>query len=109
MRLRRLQIKDDGNKWYDDAYAYEDNDRQVIFRYSVLTWNRIGKRYSDQLKEAGTSLEEIETIIFSGDNLRWLPIEVIKSDQAEAYLETLDEACAIPKPGKVSIAKTVAA
>ena len=39
---------------------------------------------------------------------RWLDVEIIEED-VEAYLEALDEACYIPKPRKVSLAKAVAA
>jgi len=41
MKLRRLQRQDEDDRWYDDAYAYEDNEGQVIFRYN-LTWDRVG-------------------------------------------------------------------
>ncbi len=109
MRLRKLQRLDEDKVWFDDAYAYENNEGKTIFRYSILTWGRVGARYSNQVRDSNTQLETIETVIPEGDQMRWLPIEVIQPDQSEAYLETLNQACAIPKPGKVSIAKAVAA
>jgi hypothetical protein len=39
--------------------------------------------------------------------MRWLSIEVIEDDQVEAFLEELNEACAIPKPRPISMAETV--
>jgi hypothetical protein len=99
MRVRRLQRRLDG-VWYDDAYAYEDGNGQVVFRYN-LTWERIGSHMNRLLRDADASLENIETIISSGEDLRWTPIESIHPDQAAAYFAALDQACAIPKPQPV--------
>jgi len=107
MRLRRLQFIEDG-QWYEDAYAYEDEAGNTVFRYSTLTWGRVGARYNKKVKEAGVSLENVHTVIPCGDKMRWLDVEIIEED-VEAYLEALDEACYIPKPRKVSLAKAVAA
>lgn len=101
MRLRRLKFKDDDGQWYDDAYAFENNAGQVIFRYN-LTWEQVGSIYNGKLQETGVSLEEIETVIMSGDEWRWLPIEVVAEEEAASFLETLDEACAIPKPRSIA-------
>ncbi len=109
MKVRRLQRKDENKEWYDDAYVYENEQGQVIFRCS-LTWETVGRRYSKEFKKPGVSIEDAEAVLsLDGQGMRWLPIEVIEPDQTEAYLEALDEACAIPKPRKVSIAKAVAA
>ena len=109
MRVRILQARDDDGQWYEEAYAYEDNTGQVIFVYNLL-WERVGSYYNGKLKETGTSLEEIETTIEpNNDDLRWMPIEVIDKDQVEAYLEELNEACVIPKPRPISIAKAFSA
>lgn len=108
MKLRRLQRQDKNDQWYDDAYVYEDNEGQVIFRYN-LTWDRVGSTYNGKLRETGVSLEEVETVLRPGDRFRWLPIEVIEEDQVEAFLEELNEACAIPKPRPISVTETLAA
>jgi hypothetical protein len=105
MKLRRLQRQDKQDRWYDDAYAFEDSEGQVIFRYN-LTWDRVGSIYNGKLQESGVSLAEIETVLQPGDRFRWLPLEVIEEDEVETFLEALDEACAIPKPR--SIAKALA-
>ena len=108
MRLRRLQRQDKNDKWYHDAYAFETSESQVVFRYN-LTWDRVGSTYNGKLQKSGVSLEEIETVLQPGDRFRWLSIEVIDDDQVETFLEELDEACAIPKPRPVSIAKALSA
>lgn len=101
MRLRRLQFKDDDGQWVDDAYAFENNAGQVIFRYN-LTWEQVGSIYNGKLQETGVSLEEIETVIMPGDEWRWLPIEVVAEEEAASFLEALDEVCAIPKPRSIA-------
>lgn len=73
----------------------------MIFRYN-LTWEQVGSIYNGKLEETGVSLEEIETVIMSGDEWRWLPIEVVAEEEAASFLETLDEACAIPKPRSIA-------
>lgn len=84
MRWRQLQRQGDEGQWFDDAYAFEDSAGQVIFRYN-LTWGRVGARCNGKIREAGISLEEIETIIPSGKGLRWLPVQVIADEAAEAF------------------------
>ncbi|GIK36941.1 MAG: hypothetical protein BroJett011_07740 [Chloroflexota bacterium] len=101
MRIRRLLRRDEGEPWYDDAYAFEDSSGKVIFRYN-LTWERIGSKYNGKIRETGLSLEEIDTLILPSESLRWLPIEVIAEENAETFLEILDEACAIPKPRSIA-------
>ncbi len=101
MKLRILQAQDENDEWYDDAYAYEDSHGQVIFCYN-LTWERMGSNCNAKLRERGTLLEEVETVIETGDRLRWLPIEVIAEEEVESYLEVLNERCAIPKPRSIA-------
>jgi hypothetical protein len=105
MRLRRLQRKDEEG-WYDDAYAFEDDADEVIFRYN-LTWERIGSRYNGKLRESRVSLAEIETVIEPNEGLRWLPIEVIAEEEVESFLAALDETCAIPKPRPIALTLTI--
>ena len=108
MRVRRLQRTDEDGQWYDDAYAVEDNTGQVIFHYN-LTWERVGSNCNAKLRETGVSLEEIETVIPSGEEWRWLPIEMVAEEEAEAILEALDDACDIPKPRPIKIVYPLAA
>ncbi len=75
MRLRKLQRLDEDNVWFDDAYAYENNEDKTVFRYSILTWGRVGARYSNEVRDDNTRLDAIETVIPEGDEMRWLPIE----------------------------------
>ena len=107
MKIRRLQRKDEHDQWYDDAYVYEDEDGQVIFHCN-LTWESVGRRYYRAFKESGVPIEEIETVLsLDGQTMRWLEIEVIAADQVELFLEKLDEACAIPRPRSVTMAKAL--
>lgn len=99
MRLRRLQYKG-GESWYDDAYAYENEQGQVILRYN-LTWERIGSHFNGKFRAQQTPLEEVETVILPGEALRWLAIEEIADEEAEAFLEKLDAVCGIPKPRSI--------
>jgi hypothetical protein len=101
MRLSKLQRLNEEGVWFDDGYAFENSEGQVIFRYN-LAWGRVGATCNVKMREAGTQLEEIETIIPPGDGLRWLPIEVIAEEEVESFLEALDEACAIPKPRSIA-------
>jgi hypothetical protein len=64
----------------------------VITRWSGRGF---GVRHNRTLKAQGTPLEEIETVIFTGDRLRWLEVEVIEGD-LESIKARLDEACQIP-------------
>jgi hypothetical protein len=101
MKLRKLQRLDEDGVWFGDAYAFENSEGQVVFQYN-LAWGRVGAACNVKLRESGVSLEEIETVISSGDELRWLPVEVIEEEEVEAFLAALDEACAIPKPRSIA-------
>lgn len=46
--------------------------------------------------------KEAELSIPPGEELRWLPIEVVAEEQIESFLAALDEACAIPKPRSIA-------
>lgn len=108
MRVRRLQQRLDDEQWEDHGYAYEREDGRASFRYNTLVWGRIGADYNVKLKKNGTNLEAVHTVIPTGDQLRWLDIEEIDGDP-EDIKAALDEACKIPRPQKVSIAKPVSA
>ena len=111
MKIRRLQRKDEHNQWYDDAYIYEDKDGRLIFKCN-LTWESVGRRYYKEFKESDLPIEEVETILaLDGQSICWLPLEVIAAEQVEAYLEELDDRCAIPKPRSVrdKVNKSIAA
>jgi hypothetical protein len=101
MRVRVIQAKDEDGQWYDDAYAFERSDGQVVFRYN-LAWENIGSYYNGRLQETGISLDEVDTVINPGNEMRWLPVEEIVDEQIKSYLEALDERCAIPKPGPIA-------
>ena len=110
MRLRRLQYKNDKAQWRDEAYAIEKEDGQVVLRYSVLTWGRVGATYNSRLKESKVTLENVDTVVEpDNDVLKWQPIEIVEDSEAEAYVEALNEACYIPDPRKLKKAKTVVA
>lgn len=100
MRVRILQAKDDDNTWYDDAYAFEDSAGQVVFEYN-LTWEKIGSYYNGKLRESGVSLDQIEMVIDPGERMQWLPVQTVADEEAEVFLEALNEACAIPKPRSI--------
>ena len=103
MKIRRLQsLADDNQHWLDEAYAYEKPDRTVRFRYNPMVWEGIGPRHNRTLKAQSTPLEQIETVILTGERLRWLDIEEIEGD-SEAIKAALDEACHIPRPISVPI------
>ena len=109
MRVRRLQSLDDDNtQWLDEAYAYEQSDGKVRFRYNPMVWEGIGARHNRTLKAQGTLLETIETVIPTGPRLRWLDIEAIEGEP-EAIKAALDEACKIPRPQRISVTKPEAA
>ncbi len=105
MRLRKLQRLNEEGVWFDDGYVFENSEGQVIFRYN-LAWGRVGAACNVKIREAGTQLEEIETVIPPGDGLRWLPIEVIAEEEVEPFLEALDETCDIPRPRSIAHALT---
>jgi len=96
MRVRILQRKFD-DEWLDDAYVYEDEDKNLVFHYN-LTWESMGSKYAGKIKEAKVTLEKIETILPNGDSMRWLDIETIPDNKRETFLEKLDERCCIPRP-----------
>jgi hypothetical protein len=102
MRVRRLQQLIDNNEWEDHGYAYERADGTCAFSYNTLVWGRLGARYNAQLQEARTRLEEVHTVIPTGDQLRWLDIEEIEGELDEIKAR-LDEACQLPRPRPVSL------
>ncbi|MCI0528049.1 MAG: hypothetical protein L0Y56_11490 [Nitrospira sp.] len=105
MRVRRLQsLADDDQQWLDEAYVYEKPDGSVRFRYNPMVWEGIGPRHNRTLKAQGTPLEIVETVILTGDRLRWLDIEEIEGDPEEIKTR-LNEACGFPKPEPAAIAK----
>ena len=95
MRYRKLQRKFDAGEWIDEAYAYENRQGQVIFRYN-LTWGRMGSHLNQQIKDRDLSLAILETILPSSQEIRWLPIQTVADEQAESFCIILDQACAIP-------------
>jgi hypothetical protein len=101
MKIRKLQRLDENGTWFDDAYAFENDEGQVIFRYN-LAWGRVGAAHNAQLRKTKPRLEDIETIISPGDSLRWLPVEIIAKEEAVSFLTALDVACAIPKPRSIA-------
>jgi hypothetical protein len=106
MKVRRLQELNDQQQWQDHGYAYEREDGQCLFRFNTLVWGRIGAEYNARLKKAGTKLEEVQTVIPTGDHLRWLDIETIDGTPEEVKAR-LDEVCQIPKPQPLSTSKSV--
>ena len=108
MKVRRLQELNDQQQWMDHGYAFEREDGQCLFRFNTLVWGRIGAAYNAQLKKAGTRLENVHQVIPATQRLRWLEIEEIDGEP-EAIKAALDEACHIPKPQRVSVAKPTAA
>jgi len=100
MKVRRLQRKEEDGVWYDDAYAFENSEQQVTFRYN-LTLGRVGSNHNGQIKEQQILLDEIEKVIPEGDYVRWLTIEVIEEEQAQTHLDMLDQICYIPKPRSI--------
>lgn len=108
MKIRKLQQLHQGQPWEDHGYAFEREDGQCLFRFNTLVWGRIGAEYNAKLVKEGIRLEEVHTIIPTGERLRWLDIEEIDGDPEEIRV-ILDEACQIPRPQKVSVTKPVAA
>jgi len=108
MRVRILQARDEDGRWSDEAYAQEKDEGEVIFKYN-LAWDRVGSYYNGKLQESGVRLEEIETVIEpNNEALRWLPVEVVADEAAEAFLEELDKRCYIPKPRPIKIVHPMA-
>lgn len=101
MKVRRLQELNDKQQWQDHGYAFDREDGQCLFRFNTLVWGRIGAEYNAKMKKNGTKLEEVHTMIFVSERLRWLDIEKIEGDPAEIRT-ALDEACKIPRPGSIA-------
>ena len=91
MKIRKLQRLENDEGWVDDGYCYEKPNGQVVFRYNAVTWGRIGARYNVQLRDSGTPLADVHTVIPTGEYLRWLPIEEIPGE-IEELKTTLDKA-----------------
>jgi len=108
VRVRRLQQLLDDGQWEDHGYAYEREDGRASFRYNTLVWGRIGARYNVQLRESCTKLEDVHTVIPTGDQLRWLEIEEIDGEPEEIKA-ALDEVCKIPGSQRVAVVKPVVA
>ena len=109
MKVRRLQsLADDDQSWLDEAYAYEQPDGTVRFRYNPMVWEGIGVRHNRTLKAKVTLLEKIETIILTGDRLRWLDVEVIEGNPKAIEAE-LDEACKLPTARQIFEDKSLVA
>lgn len=96
MKIRKLQRLENDEGWVDDGYCYEKPNGQVVFRYNAVTWGRIGARYNVQLRDTGTKLADVHTVIPMGEYLRWLSVEEIPGE-IEALKATLDKACGFPK------------
>ena len=95
MKVRQLQRRDVDGVWYDDAYAFKNRKGPVTFRYN-LTWERAGDHVYGQIREQNIGLSEIEKVVPEGEYRRWLAIEEVEDEKAEAHLEMLDEICCIP-------------
>jgi hypothetical protein len=108
VKVRRLQQLLDDGQWEDHGYAYEREDSHASFRYNTLVWGSIGARYNVQLRESCTQLEDVHTVIPTGDQLRWLDIEEIEGEPEEIKA-ILDKACKIPRPQRISTAKPIGA
>ena len=104
MRLRKLQQLIADNEWEDHGYVYELENGRCAFRFNPLVWESTGSRLSTRLYESGAKLEEVQTVIPTGQRLRWLDIEEIEGEPAEIKAE-LDKACKIPRP--ISIVKPI--
>ena len=108
MRVRRLQQLIADSEWEDHGYVYEREEGRCAFRFNPLVWESTGSRLSARLYESGAKLEDVQRVIPTGDQLRWLDIEEIEG-QPEEIKAMLDEACKIPRPQRISIVKPVGA
>jgi len=112
MRVRRLQQLIADNEWEDHGYVYvcppgyEREEGRCAFRFNPLVWESTGSRLSARLYESGTKLEDVQQVIPTGDQLRWLDIEEIEGEPEEIKA-ILDKACKIPRPQRISLAKPV--
>ncbi len=109
MKVRKLQQLNDDQVWVDDAYAYEDDQEGVEFRYNTLTWGRVGASLNRKIQKENISLEDIETIIPPDEEVRWLPIEIISDEEINDVIAALDETCKLPKPRPILIEKVLTA
>ena len=101
MKIRKLQRLENDEAWVDDGYCYEKSNSQLVFRYNAVTWGRIGARYNVQLRDSGTPLAEVHTVIPTGEYLRWLPIEEVPGE-IEELKPILDKACDFPEVRRVA-------
>jgi hypothetical protein len=108
MRFRRLQELNEQEQWEDHGYVYELEDGRCTFRYNPLVWESTGSRLSGKLYESGTKLEDVQQIILSGDQLRWLDIEEIDG-APEDIKAALDKACKMPWLRPISMPKPIIA
>jgi len=108
MKIRRLQRLNGQQQWEDHSYVYELEDGRCAFRFNPLVWESTGSRLSARLYESGAKLEDVQQIIPATQRLRWLEIEEIEGEP-EKIKATLDEACQIPRPQRVSLTKPVVA
>ena len=106
MKIRKLQRLENNEDWVDDGYCYEKPNGRVVFRYNAVTWGRIGARYNVQLRDTGTGLADIHTVIPCGGHLRWLPVEEIPGE-IEDLKATLDRACGFPEVQPVAKSEMV--
>jgi len=63
-------------------------------------------RYNIQLRDTGTGLADVHTVIPCGEYLRWLPVEEIPGE-IEALKATLDRACGFPEVQPVAKSEMV--
>ncbi len=108
MKIRRLQRLNGQQQWEDHGYVYEREEGRCAFRFNPLVWESTGSRLSARLYESGTQLEDVQQIIPTGDQLRWLDIEEIEGEPEEIKA-MLDKACKIPRPQRISIVKPAGA
>ena len=104
VKFRRLQVCDKRGRWYTDAYAIEDEHRQVLLRYP-LSWEHLGSDYNAQIRKLELSLEQLEMLL-KGPQLRWLAVESLALDFAHA-IKQLDRECGFalaPKASNVNVA-----
>jgi hypothetical protein len=98
MRFRRLQELNEQEQWEDHGYVYELEDGRCTFRYNPLVWESTGSRLR----------EDVQQIILSGDQLRWLDIEEIDG-APEDIKAALDKACKMPWLRPISMPKPIIA
>lgn len=105
-----LQILDeDHGNWVNEAYVIEDDTGRIEFRYNTLTWGRVGASLNQQIQKENIPLEEIETVVPPDHEARWLAIEIIDSQPLAEAMTALDDACQLPKPRPIAVAKPIVA